>query len=78
MRLFLVRHGSAEEKAGRADSERALTQEGRHEVASVCPAIAAALEPPTRLLSSPYLRAEQTAEILRETLGISAVCSARR
>jgi phosphohistidine phosphatase len=72
MRLFLVRHGSAEEKLGRPDPERALTDEGRKEVAAVSPAIAAALDPPTRLLSSPYLRAEQTAEILRESLGLDA------
>jgi phosphohistidine phosphatase len=72
MRLFLVRHGSAEEKMGRPDAERALTAEGRSEVAAICPAIAAALEPPTRLLSSPFLRAEQTAEILRESLGIDS------
>ena len=72
MRLFLVRHGTAEEKLGRADAERALTEAGRVEVAEVCAAIAAGLEGPARLLSSPYLRAEQTAEILREHLRMDA------
>lgn len=70
MRLFLVRHGSAEDPAGRADPERALTDEGRREVAEVSGAIAAAMEAPIEVLSSPYLRAEQTAEVLREILGI--------
>lgn len=70
MRLFLVRHGTAEEKLGKRDPERALTKEGREEVALVAPLLAAALEEPLRLLSSPYLRAEQTAEVLREKMGL--------
>ena len=68
MRLFLVRHGTAEEKAGRSDPERALTDDGRSEVAVIAALVAQASEAPLRLLSSPYLRAEQTAEILREAL----------
>ncbi len=72
MRLFLVRHGTAEEKLGRPDPERALTRQGRDEVGDVCGAIAAALDPPVQLLSSPYLRAEQTAEVIRELLKLDA------
>jgi phosphohistidine phosphatase len=72
MRLFLVRHGMAEEKTGGADAARALTPEGRAEVEEVSGAIGAALEPPVEVLTSPYLRAEQTAEVLRERLKIGA------
>lgn len=68
MRLFLVRHGAAEEKLGKGDPERALTKEGREEVALVAPVLKAALDEPLKLLSSPYLRAEQTAEVLREKM----------
>jgi phosphohistidine phosphatase len=72
MRLFLVRHGTAEESASGGDPARALTDEGRSEVEEVSGAIAAAVQPPVELLSSPYLRAEQTAELLRERLKIAA------
>jgi phosphohistidine phosphatase len=68
MRLFLVRHGTAEENRGGSDAARALAFEGRTEIEEVSGAIGAAMEPPVELLSSPYLRAEQTAELLRERL----------
>jgi phosphohistidine phosphatase len=68
MRLFLVRHGTAEEKANGADAARALSPEGRREIEMVSGAIGASLEPPVEVLSSPYLRAQQTAEVLRERL----------
>jgi phosphohistidine phosphatase len=69
MRLYFVRHGTAEEKLGKNDPERALTKEGREEIELVAPYLEAAVEEPMKLISSPYLRAEQTAEILREALG---------
>lgn len=72
MRLFLVRHGTAEDKGGGSDAERALTPEGREEVADVSGSIRAAMDEPAALLSSPYLRAEQTAEVLRERLKLAA------
>jgi phosphohistidine phosphatase len=65
--LYLLRHGQAEEKAGKDDAARALTKAGREDVASVAMAVAPLLHRPLRILSSPYLRAEQTAEIFRET-----------
>jgi phosphohistidine phosphatase len=70
MRLFLVRHGQAEDKPGKEDAARALTAQGRSDIAAIAPLLASGLERPLRLLSSPYLRAEQTAEILRERLAI--------
>jgi phosphohistidine phosphatase len=68
VRLYLVRHGAAEDKGGRPDAERALTAQGREDVAIVASAIGPTVERPLNLVSSPYLRAEQTAEVLREAL----------
>lgn len=59
------------EKLGKSDAERALTTQGRDDTILVADRLRGALEEPLRLLSSPYLRAEQTAEILRERLGIN-------
>jgi len=70
VRLYLVRHGAAEEKLGKNDAERSLTAEGRDDLLVVADRLRGAVEHPLRLLSSPYLRAEQTAEILRERLSI--------
>ena len=67
MWLYLLRHGEAEEKPGKDDAARALTKAGREDVTTVALAVAPLLHRPLRILSSPYLRAEQTAEIFRET-----------
>lgn len=70
VKLYLVRHGAAEDKLWKSDAERALTAQGRDDLLLVADRLRGAVEHPLRLLSSPYLRAEQTAEILRERLGI--------
>jgi phosphohistidine phosphatase len=69
MQVHLLRHGTAEDiRAGGSDFERKLTAAGREEVrrAIECarPAIA-----PTLILSSPYARAVETAEIAAEVVG---------
>lgn len=69
MQVHLLRHGTAEEiPAGGSDSERKLTPEGREEVRRAiecaCPAMA-----PTLILSSPYARAVETAEIAAKVVG---------
>ncbi len=69
MRLYLLRHGAAEDKLGKEDAARALTKEGREDVAAVAVAVSPLIKRPVRVLSSPYLRAEQTAEVFRETVG---------
>ncbi|MCQ2029909.1 phosphohistidine phosphatase SixA [Stutzerimonas zhaodongensis] len=68
MKLWLLRHGEAEPKA-RTDAERNLTENGRMEVQSA----AAHLQdqPLQAILVSPYQRAQQTAEIVRQVLGFS-------
>jgi len=64
MQLYLLRHGIAEDgKPGRPDSERALTDEGRAKLRRVLRRARSAEVNPTLILSSPYQRAVQTAEV---------------
>ncbi len=69
MQIYLLRHGIAEENApsGR-DADRALTEEGRQKLRNVL-AMAKRDVDPAVILTSPYLRAVQTAEIAVEALG---------
>ncbi len=62
--LLLLRHGIAEERGGgRADEERALTDRGRRRTEAVARRLADLGLVVDRLLSSPLVRARQTAEI---------------
>lgn len=65
MRLWLLRHGEAEAHA-RTDAERALTANGCQQVRQA----ARLLEGRTlgMILVSPYLRAQQTAALVKEVL----------
>jgi phosphohistidine phosphatase len=70
MRLYLVRHGMAEEwGSDGTDRGRALTREGRQRIAYQAGVLRAAGWRVERLLCSPYLRARQTAGILSTALG---------
>lgn len=71
MRLYLVRHGIAEIRniASMLDEDRALTAQGREMVRRVSVELARARNVPEVILSSPLLRARQTAEILGEHFG---------
>jgi phosphohistidine phosphatase len=67
MRLYLVRHGIAVDHIGGAitrDSERPLTEEGTIEMKLVAKALARINKKPELILSSPLVRARQTAEII--------------
>jgi phosphohistidine phosphatase len=68
MRLWLLRHGEAEPKA-RTDAERNLTVAGRIEVENSAAYLRG--QPLQAILSSPYQRAQQTAEIVRQALGFT-------
>ena len=70
MILYLCRHGIAEDsRSGLADGQRALTAEGIKKFRRGAKGFAG-LEPEvSHILTSPLLRAQQTAEILREALG---------
>ncbi|AHL75221.1 phosphohistidine phosphatase [Stutzerimonas stutzeri] len=65
MKVWLLRHGEAEPRA-RTDAERNLTAAGRLEVKSA--AVYLLDQPLQVILVSPYQRAQQTAEIVRQTL----------
>jgi phosphohistidine phosphatase len=65
MKLYIMRHGPAEdEAASRRDEDRALTSSGRDRVRSVAHALLEADEAPHALFTSPLVRALQTAEIV--------------
>ena len=65
MKLYVMRHGPAEDtsQTGR-DGDRALTIEGRDRTRAVARALAAEGEAPLTIVSSPLVRALQTAEIV--------------
>lgn len=68
MKLWLLRHGEAEPRA-RTDAERNLTTAGRLEVQTSAEHLQG--QPLDLILVSPYTRAQQTAEIVRQVLGFT-------
>ncbi|MBV7568116.1 phosphohistidine phosphatase SixA [Pseudomonas sp. PDM27] len=68
MKLWVLRHGEAVPHGSRPhDSERELTDNGREEVLRSAAQLIG--QPLTAIYASPYLRAQQTAQLVRETLG---------
>jgi phosphohistidine phosphatase len=69
MQVYLLRHGIAEEGGpGQSDAERELTPEGRRKLRETLRTATRAEVKPTLILSSPLVRALQTAEIARDIL----------
>jgi phosphohistidine phosphatase len=68
MRIYLLRHGIAEEGAGMRDSARALTSEGTQKVSQLMKVARRAGVAPTLVISSPYRRALETARIAIDEL----------
>ena len=71
MQLFIVRHGSAVDRDDPkcpADPERYLTEEGKEKTKQVAKGVAEIGAVPDLILTSPYVRAKQTAEIFAEVL----------
>lgn len=65
MKLYVMRHGPAEEQAhSGVDGDRALTSAGRARVRAVAKALTQLGEEPLLVLTSPLVRAVQTAEII--------------
>lgn len=65
MELYLIRHGIAEEhQPGLKDEARSLTQEGRQKTAKVAQRLIKLGFKFDLILTSPLVRAQQTAEIL--------------
>ena len=70
MEIYLLRHAIAEDgRPGLKDSDRALTDQGREKLRRVLKRAKAADVNPSVMLSSPYRRAIETAEIAAESLG---------
>jgi phosphohistidine phosphatase len=69
--VFVIRHGIAEEPAdahaaGRDDSQRELTKEGRYKLKDSMAGLAALVERIDLIASSPLVRAVQTADFVAE------------
>ncbi len=68
MKLWILRHGEAQGHAAR-DSLRELTDYGREEVLRSAAHLLG--QPVAALYASPYVRAQQTAGIVHEALGLT-------
>jgi phosphohistidine phosphatase len=69
MKLYLVRHAIAEELSGyEDDSLRPLTEKGREKMQKIAQALKDMSVAPDLIVSSPYVRANQTAAILAKEL----------
>jgi len=68
MELYILRHGIAEERGAGPDADRALTDEGRRKLRSVLERAAKAKASPSLILTSPYKRALETAEMAARVL----------
>lgn len=70
MQVYLLRHGTAEEvRSGMPDESRALTAEGRKKLRHVLRAALQANVEPSLIVSSPFKRALETAEIAKNIFG---------
>mgnify|MGYP000887658419 CR=1 FL=1 len=67
---YLVRHAAAAPSSPRGDAGRVLSDEGRARFGALVAALSGELKV-RRILSSPYERAVQTAELLGEACGVS-------
>ncbi len=79
MKLYVMRHGPAEDDSptGR-DADRALMASGRERVRAVAKALVDGDEAPALILSSPLVRALQTAEIVAAVAKVEAPVEVRR
>lgn len=71
MNLYLVRHGAAEDKKpGGRDFDRELTEEGKKKMLTAAKGWKNIIPELDTLVSSPLVRALQTAEIVRKSYGL--------
>jgi|SRR5579864_1375003 phosphohistidine phosphatase len=70
MQVHILRHGSAETpRPGAQDADRRLTQAGREQLRRVLERARVVQITPTLILSSPYIRAVETAEMAGKVFG---------
>lgn len=72
MNIYLIRHGEAAEKWHQAD-DPGLSELGRQQAAKTAQLLLPQLGPDVRLVSSPMLRARETAQPLADALGTEPV-----
>ena len=65
MRIYIMRHGDAVAQA-KTDAQRPLSDYGRAQAQSMVRYLIE--QPPTKLMASPYLRAQQTATLVQQGL----------
>jgi len=70
LRLYLVRHAQAEANHPLGDAARRLTTEGRDAFRARADALANEEVRPALILTSPYVRARETAELLGAAAGV--------
>lgn len=71
MNLYLVRHGAAEDKKqGQRDFDRELTEEGKKKMSAAAKGWKNIIPDFDTLVSSPLVRALETAEIVRKVYGL--------
>ncbi len=69
MQIYVFRHGIAEDaEIGQSDSERRLTPKGITKLRKILVRAREAGVSPDEILTSPYLRAVETAEVAKEVL----------
>jgi phosphohistidine phosphatase len=79
VKLYVMRHGPAEDDSPTGkDADRALTSSGRDRVRSVAKALVDEDEVPLTVISSPLVRAVQTAEIVVAAAKIEGAIEVRR
>lgn len=77
MLVHLLRHGVASDSSPTGhDDERPLTEDGRTKLREAAPAFRRALEPKVdRVIASPLVRAQQTAEVIYEACNLAELGS---
>ena len=81
MDLFLIRHAHAVDGDGMRDDDRPLSKEGRKQALDVGAALARQKVRLARIVTSPLVRAVETAELIAVTIGFDGgleVCDAMR
>ncbi|MFK0312467.1 phosphohistidine phosphatase SixA [Pseudomonas sp. NPDC090233] len=68
MKLWVLRHGEAEPRAN-SDAERRLTAHGREQVLHSAAHLLG--QPLQAIIASPYVRAQQTAALVHDSLGFT-------
>lgn len=79
MKFFIIRHGAAAAKADYdVDADRPLTDEGRAQIENLANLLDKIGARPSAILTSPFVRAVETAQILSKSLADAPVEQSQR